>query len=1086
MKKIRCLLLMLPLLLLAGLTFAQKTITGKVTDKNTGEPIEGVNVLTVDKKGGASTKSDGTYSVSVKTNSSTLIFSYVGYNIQTVSIDGNSTINVSLVLSATTNEDVVVIGYGAIKKSSVTGAVSKYKNERLDESPVSRLDQALQGKIAGVQIQNTSSEAGSDPKIQVRGVSSINAGQGPLVVVDGHPVPDGLAFVNMGDVESVEVLKDAASAAIYGSRGASGVILVTTKSGKNDKTKYNLKMSWGSKSPYKVYDIMSTSEYTNLLYQEAALRFSDSTAFTQGFTTSQLNNFRNNRGNLATSQEKAAYLLEQGVNGGVQTDWQDAGLRTAQLKNIELNVSGGKGGTKYYISTAYQNDQGMIRNNEYERFNIRSKLDVTLSRKAKLNININPSLITRERPSANFTDFARVQSYLPLTLNAAQVAFIRQNPVNAGVQVGDFGQPRIFNDLPYSGVMPDGSIFTNPANTAIAISSSLNNSPYSILQTQRITSKDFRILSSADVSYTILPGLVFKSLASVYLTSSKGLDFAKSNSAAAGAVSRGVYTDRIFLDLLNENTFNYVKDFKNHSLNVLAGFTSQKTKIENQQITGLNYQSDNVTSLNTALSIDQNPLATFNGINNIGLNSYLSRVNYSFKSKYLVAASIRADGSSKFAPGKKWGYFPAVSVGWLASKENFLQSVRWIDNLKLRGSYGATGNNNIEDFLFRDQLFAANYPIGAGTGGTGTSSQGLGSSSIIQSNPNITWERTFSFNGGLDLSLFKNAITIALDVYQSKTDKLLLRQSALAFTGVPLVINNIGRLQNNGVELEITTNNYRTKNFTWSTSGNIAHTRNKLLQLGNEKQLINIGERQDGYLNIVGGNLIQYFGLKTDGIWLSQADINAALAKGQTSTLSGYFAPGGLKFKDINGDNIIDLNDRTVLGNPYPDFTWGVTNNFNIKALDISFTFQGVQGGKMLNGDAFYNEARKYNRDYTVNRWISPNNPGDGKTPYFTNGYTNAWTQSDYIISDASYFALREVIVGYRLPISKTNKMKINGARLYMSIQNLYYHFASDYIGLNPEARTNTGAYASPLLDGYQRGAFPVNRSILFGVDFNF
>ena len=977
----------------------------------------------------------------------------------------------------------MVIGYGAIKKSSVTGAVSKYKNERLDESPVSRLDQALQGKIAGVQVQNTSSEAGSDPKIQVRGVSSVNAGQGPLVVVDGHPVPDGLAFVNMGDVESVEVLKDAASAAIYGSRGASGVILVTTKSGKNDKTKYSLKMSWGAKSPYKVYDIMSTTEYTNLLYQEAALRFNDSTAFTQGFTSGQLSSFRSNRGNLASTQEKAAYLLEQGVNAGVQTDWQDAALRTAQLKNVELNVSGGTGGTRYYISGAYQNDQGMIKNSEYERFNVRSKLDITLSRKAKLNININPSLITRERPSTNFTDFARVQSYLPLRLNATQLAFVKQNAVNASLVLGDYAQPRVFNDLPYSGVMPDGSIFTNPANTAIAISSSANNSPFSILETQKITTKDSRILTSADFSYTLFPGLVFKTLASVYLISSKGLDFAKSNSSAAGAVSKGVYTDRLFLDLLSENTFNYTKDFKNHSISALAGFTSQKTKIENQQITGLNYQSDNVTSLNTALSIDQNPLNSFNTVNRVGLNSYLSRVNYSYNSKYLFSASIRADGSSKFAAGKKWGYFPAVSVGWVASKEKFLQSLRWIDNLKLRGSYGATGNNGIQDFLFRDLLFAANYPVGAGNG---ISTQGVGSATRIQSNPNITWERTFSFNGGLDFSLFKNAVTVSLDVYQSKTDKLLLEQSALAFTGIPLVINNIGKLQNDGIELEVTTNNYRTKNFTWSTSANIAHTKNKLLQLGNEKQLINVGERQDGYLNVVGGNLIQYYGFKTDGIWLSQADINAAKAKGDSSTLSGYFAPGGLKFKDINGDNIIDLNDRTVLGNPYPDFTWGITNNFFYKGLDVSFTFQGVQGGKMLNGDAFYNEARKYNRDYNANRWISPNNPGDGKTPYFTNGYTNAWTQSDYIISDASYFALREVIIGYKLPISKTNKLKINGARMYMSIQNLYYHFASDYIGLNPEARTTTGPYASPLLDGYQRGAFPVNRSILFGVDFNF
>jgi hypothetical protein len=283
--------------------------------------------------------------------------------------------------------------------------------------------------------------------------------------------------------------------------------------------------------------------------------------------------------------------------------------------------------------------------------------------------------------------------------------------------------------------------------------------------------------------------------------------------------------------------------------------------------------------------------------------------------------------------------------------------------------------------------------------------------------------------------------------------------------------------------LEITTNNFRRKNFRWTTSGNISHTKNKLLQLGNETQLLNTGERLDGYINQVGGPLVQYYGLKTDGIWLSQSDINAAIAKGQKSTLSGYFTPGALKFKDINGDGVIDLNDRTVIGNPYPDFTWGVTNNFTWKSIDVSFTFQGSQGGQMMNGDGFYNEARKYNTSFNSNRWISPANPGDGKTPYYTNGYTNAWTQSDYLITSASYWALREVIAGYTIPVKK---LKVTSARFYASIQNLYYHFPPGYVGLNPEGRNNTGVYASPLIDGYQRGAFPINRAVLFGLDLTF
>ncbi|MBC7722111.1 MAG: SusC/RagA family TonB-linked outer membrane protein, partial [Pedobacter sp.] len=474
---------------------------------------------------------------------------------------------------------------------------------------------------------------------------------------------------------------------------------------------------------------------------------------------------------------------------------------------------------------------------------------------------------------------------------------------------------------------------------------------------------------------------------------------------------------------------------------------------------------------------------TYSTVNKIGLLSYLGRINYSYKNKYLLSASFRADGSSKFAPDRKWGSFPSLSLGWIASKEKFLQSVSWIDNLKFRASYGATGNNNISDFLWLDQLYAANYPTNSGNG---TTTQGLIPSSTILSNPSITWERTFSYNGGLDLTLFKNAVTIGLDVYRSKTDHLLLLQSALGITGVPQIINNIGRLQNDGIELEITTNNIRNKNFTWTTSGNIAHTQNKLLELGNETQLLNTGERQDVYLNKVGGPLIQYFNFKTDGIWLSQNDINVAKAKGLTSPLSGYFAPGALKFADVNGDNVIDLNDRVVIGNPYPDFTWGITNNFSYKGVDLSFTFQGVQGGQVLNGDAFYNEARKYNRAFNTNRWISPANPGDGKTPYFTNGYTNAWTQSDYIVQDASYYALREVLLGYTLPAKWVKKISLNKVRFYFSAQNLFYHSAKNYIGINPEARNNGGSYASPLLDGYSRGAFPINQTFLFGIDLNF
>ena len=399
MKKFQCLLMML-LLMSSALLAQKKTITGKVINQSGNDPLVGVNILADNQKGGVSTKQDGTYSITVDSKTTTLIFSYVGFAAQTVTIGDRTTIDITMVPAATTGEEVVVIGYGTQKKSSVTGSVSKYQNDRLEETPNSRLDQALQGKMAGVQVQNISSEAGADPKVRIRGVASVSAGADPLVVVDGHPLYEGLSFVNMADVQSVEVLKDAASAAIYGSRGANGVIIVTTKSGKANKTKYGVKFSTGYKDAYELYPMMTTTEYTNMLFYEASLRLKDPSLTTQPA--------------FITTNERAAYVFENDFRGGQGTDWQKEAIRNANVKNLQMSVSGGNSGVKYYISGGYQNDQGMMHHSEYERFNVKAKVDAQLGKKVKLGFNFNPSYIKRERPSTSFTDFFRLQSFLPV------------------------------------------------------------------------------------------------------------------------------------------------------------------------------------------------------------------------------------------------------------------------------------------------------------------------------------------------------------------------------------------------------------------------------------------------------------------------------------------------------------------------------------------------------------------------------------------------------------------------------------------------------------------------------------------------
>ena len=381
-------------------------------------------------------------------------------------------------------------------------------------------------------------------------------------------------------------------------------------------------------------------------------------------------------------------------------------------------------------------------------------------------------------------------------------------------------------------------------------------------------------------------------------------------------------------------------------------------------------------------------------------------------------------------------------------------------------------------FGFSNLLSPANYSFGPVTG-TQTSGQAI--TSTIIPNEDITWESTFQSNVGVDLSMLNNKINLTVDAYKSLTDKLLLQQATMSFTGVPLAWNNIGSLDNKGFEIELSTSNIKTKSFKWATTANLAHTENKVRELGNEKYLRNQGERTEIYQTKVGDPLVQFFGFKTDGVWLSDADISNS---GLTSPFYALFRQGGLKIVDVNGDKIINNDDRTIIGNPYPDFTWGMTNTFNYKAVDLSFTWQGVQGGELINGDPNYGETKSRNLNYTANRWLSPENPGDGKTPYESIGFN--WLLTDYVVEDASYFALREVNIGYTLPNTFCKQVGLSSVRLYSSGQNLFFHSAKGYRGINSEGRSNSGPYASAIVAGYQRGSFPIAKTIVFGIDINF
>jgi TonB-linked SusC/RagA family outer membrane protein len=1068
--------LVLFLLIFTSIIYSQtelKKISGLVVD-NKGLPIPGVTVTF--EENNVATDLDGKYAIEVKNAKSILRFSYLGFAPQIVVVGKNKEINITLLEAKNELDEVVVIGYGTQKRSNVTGSISKYKNEKLDEIAVSRLDQALQGKIAGVQVQNISSEAGADAQISVRGISSINAGASPLVVVDGQPIPDGLATLNMADVASVEVLKDAASAAIYGSRGASGVILITTKSGKTDKAKFSFKYSTGFKNAYKKYDLMTTSEYTEMLYRERDIRITDPAIIAEGGNALNLIYQGGTPNNLI-----AAYIVENTMLGGKGYDYQAEVLRNGEFKNIQFGASGGTKSMKYFISAGYQGDQGIMLKSDFQKLNLRTKFDIELTKRVKLNVNLNPSYSAKESPSENLTNFWRYPTWLPYRHNALTAAFVNQNAQWANIKPGDYAHPRHFIGLTYNPTYPDGSPLLMPDGTSAIVtngnpSNSAQNNPMASLLSHDINAKSYGLQSGATLNVNLFPGLDFKTMNTVFMRYDTKLDWTDRNADGDGIVNKGIYNDNSYIDLLTENTFNYKKDFGEHSFDVLAGYTAQSTKITATQTTGLDYANNEFNTLNNALFIDKS--GTFGSRSQIGLLSYLGRVNYAFKGKYLFSVSYRTDGSSYFANGRKWGSFPAASIGWAANKEPFLSSVDWLNKLNFRTSYGVSGNNRILNYGFQNLLSASNYSFGPGTG---IQTGGQVGNATINANENITWESTYQTNYGLDLSVLSNRINLTLDIYNSITDKLLLQQATMAFSGVPLSWNNIGSLRNRGFEVEFNSTNLKSTNFKWSTSANIAHTENKIVELGNEAYLLNYGERNEIYKSVVGGPLVQFFGYKTDGIWISNEQIAAS---GLTSELPSALKQGGLKLVDVNGDGVLDTNDRTIIGDPYPDFTWGITNNFSFNNFDLSFSWQGVQGGELINGDPNYTESRSRNTSYNSNRWISPQNPGDGKTPYEQLGFN--WMLTDYVVEDASYFALREVNLGYNLPSKWSKKIGLSSLRLYTSAQNLYFHSANGYRGINPEGRSTSGPYGSALIAGYQRGSFPIPRTFVFGIDINF
>ncbi|MCI1647808.1 MAG: TonB-dependent receptor [Bacteroides sp.] len=1037
-------------LLLAGTLniYSQHVVTGKVTDSQ--GPLIGAAVTIKDASipTGTVTDVNGNYSIKVPNSKTILIYSYIGYTNKAEVIGKRTTVNITLEEDSKMLDDVVVIGYGTQAKSHLTGSISKLDGQSLINSPVSDVTTALQGSMSGLTIANETSEVGVTPSIRIRGASSISAESEPLVIIDGFPVEGGLSSINASDVKSIEVLKDAASAAIYGSRAANGVIMVTTKSGTPDKPKYSFKFYQGFKYAYQLHDMMTSSEWLNLLNEEAEIG-----------------------GPTVPAAARAAAYLESQMGS---TNWQKEGLRDlAGITNAQMSISGGRKETKYFISAAYTKDQGVMLQNSLDKLNFRTKLDTKLSRITSIGVNLSGTYKKTERPKNNFIDFYRTPSFLPVYHNDLSTALTGYT---------GFARGSHFNNIITPTGTPDAE--GNPTSETSSPFSSANNNPRSVMANTTRWSESMQGLASIYLTIDLCKGLQFKTSNGLNVSFSPSYYYGNKNATKDKEESRATYFSSLYVDLLSENTLNYHLNFgknKFHSIEALLGYTIESTRNQRVAMTATGFATDDIHTLNAATVYS---LASENNGNTDGtgtfrypdvvLESYLGRINYNYRGRYLLSTSLRLDRSSLFSKGNRNAWFPSVSVGWRASEEKFMKSIDAISNLKLRASYGATGNNRISYDAALEVLNSANYVTGLGTGQLVS---GSANTSSTLANSNITWEKTDEFNYGLDLGLFKNRINLSIDAYYSVTRALLFAQPTQSFTGYSYYWNNIGKVRNSGLEIQIDTHNIKNRKFSWNTNFNFSLSRNKLLELGGEQQVISQGERSECYIAKVSSPLIQFYGYKTNGVWNSTEEINA----------NPHFAndvPGGLRIVDTDGNGSLTSDDRVPLGNPYPDFTWGITNTFQIKNFDISFLIQGVQGITVYNGDVYYNETVKWNKKYTKGRWVSAENPGNGKTPYLKLGYDIALT--DYPLQNASYACLRNFTLGYTLPNTVAHKMRLSGVRFYVSGSNLLYIWGSDYKGINPESRMTSSKYSSSMISGYQRGGFPLTTTISAGFDINF
>jgi len=975
----------------------QIELKGKILEESSKQSVIGATIRVKGQKTGTTSDVDGNFAVKVKALPATLIISSVGFRNQEIEVYESEPTTIYLTEDQNRLSTVVVVGYGTQKRSEITGSISSISGESLNRQ-VSSFDKALQ-QVSGVQSIQSSGRPGSSVTVRVRGSNSITGASEPLYVIDGFPSnSDNLESISTSDIESIDILKDASATAIYGARGANGVVIITTKKGKAGKNTITFDTYYGIQRATRLIPLLNASEWAQLKNEA-----------------------------LINAGKPALFTSDQIAVLGEGTNWQKAAYGDAPIQNHQLTISGGDIKTRYNISTSYFDQQGILIGTDFNRFNVKTNLESTVNSKLNVGLNINAS-------ASNTIGGGSITSllYLPPTV-----------PVRDANGV-------------YTFVSPYESAISNPIAT---------------LALQTNESKKYRALGTVFGEYKILEGLKAKVLFGTDIITNKSNNYTPST-LYEGSTSNGVASiSTTFTNIwLNENTLTYNKTIGNdHSVNALVGFTQQKYEQEGLSGGSSNFVTDLTTYNNLVSGATTAPSTS--SYTSWGLISYLARLNYSFREKYSFTATARADGSSRFGASHKWGYFPSGAFSWQANKEKFISPIKVISNLKFRVSAGATGNQEIGQYLSLARLSTYQYYTGSG------SSILTGYTSSQVANPNLAWETTYQFDGGFDLGLFNNRVSLIFDAYYKKTNDLLLNISLPNTSGYTDATANYGSVQNNGIEITLNTENIKTKKFTWSSDIIFSINRNKVLSLANGADYLTFtsgGVTQPSYIK-VGQPLGSFYGLQSIGIFKDAADVAA-------SAQFGTQKAGDVKYANLNGDNVVTLaGDQQLLGNSEAKFIAGFNNTFTYSNFDLNVELQSSYGNKI------YNSLRQ-NLELTTgfqnvladltNRWTATNTSG---TFQRANESTTVYPISSRFIEDGSYLRLKTVSLGYSLSKKFISKIYLTKLRAYVTANNLFTW--TKYTGYDPEVNSNGQNSAQ---QGVDSGAYPNAKSVVAGLSVTF